>query len=129
MYDVDDFFYHPEHRMYIKYEPFYLTPKIFYFLCEAKSIYNMIEAAKSNRPALEGVIPEIEDFFEAGMPEDMFKQMIGRMVKFILRDFGCFPLEKIPTLKRKNTIFKSGLKYTYDESRARRKIKVHYEIV
>ncbi|SFD41344.1 hypothetical protein [Clostridium uliginosum] len=129
MYNLDDFFNQQENRMYIKYESSYLTPKVFYFLCEPVNIYNMIETAKLNRPALEGVIPEIEKFFETGMPEDMFKQMIGRMVKFIIRDFGCFPLDKIPTLKRKNHIFKSGLKYSYDESRAIKKIKVKYEII
>ena len=89
----EDFFLEKENRKYIKYENSSELKKVFQFLCKQDSISKMISSCKNNRPALEGVIEDIEKNFPVGADFDIkndyfLRNTLGSIVKYIISDFG-----------------------------------------
>lgn len=66
--------------------------ELFEWLLEPKQIFNKLQSCKHDRPALEGVLDELETRFsnrtDFDLSDNFTKQMIGRAVKEILSDFG-----------------------------------------
>ena len=88
-----EFFLEKENRKYIKYENSSQIEEVFKFLCKKDSIAKMISASKNDRPALEGVIEDIEKDFPVGpdfdIKDDYFlRNALGSIVKYIISDFG-----------------------------------------
>ena len=67
----EDFFLEKENRKYIKYENSSELKKVFQFLCKQDSIGKMISSCENDRPALEGVIEDIEKNFPVGADFDI----------------------------------------------------------
>ena len=91
--DYKDFFLEKENRKYIQYENSSKIEKVFQFLCKKDSIAKMNYANKNGRPALEGVIEDIERNFPVGpdfdIKDDYFlRNALGSIVKYIISDFG-----------------------------------------
>lgn len=65
---------------------------LFNFMSEPVNIDKMIMANTNGRPALEGLLPEIEEKFNSddfNIEKDNFtRQFIGVMVKDVIKDFG-----------------------------------------
>ena len=88
-----EFFLEKENRKYIKYENSSQIEEVFKFLCKKDSIAKMISASKNDRPALEGVIEDIEKNFPVGADFDIkgdyfLRNALGSIVKYIISDFG-----------------------------------------
>ena len=88
-----EFFLEKENRKYIKYENSSQIEEVFKFLCKKDSIAKMISASKNDRPALEGVIEDVEKNFPVGpdfdIKDDYFlRNALGSIVKYIISDFG-----------------------------------------
>lgn len=88
-----EFFLEKENRKYIKYENSSQIEEVFKFLCKKDSIAKMISASKNDRPALEGVIEDIEKNFPVGVDFDIkgdyfLRNALGSIVKYIISDFG-----------------------------------------
>ena len=66
--------------------------ELFKWLLEPKQIFDMVQSCKHDRPALEGVLGELETKFsnrtDFDLTDNFTKQMIGRATKEILADFG-----------------------------------------
>ena len=88
-----EFFLENGNRKYIKYENSSQIEEVFKFLCKKDSIAKMISASKNDRPALEGVIEDIEKNFPVGVDFDIkgdyfLRNALGSIVKYIISDFG-----------------------------------------
>ena len=88
-----EFFLEKENRKYIKYENSSQIEEVFKFLCKKDSIAKMISASKNDRPALDGVIEDIEKNFPVGVDFDIkgdyfLRNALGSIVKYIISDFG-----------------------------------------
>ena len=87
-----EFFLENENRKYIKYENSSQIEEVFKFLCKKDSIAKMISSCNNDRPALEGVIEDIEKNFPVGpdfdIKDDYFlRNALGSIVKYIISDF------------------------------------------
>ena len=71
---------------------------VFDFLCNPKNINNMIVISNLGLPAISGIVKEIENKFgnAPAFPMTNFtnRQIVGRMVKYILEKFGYEPVAK-----------------------------------
>ena len=69
-------------------------------LSKDKNIYDMILAARSDKPALSGCITEIEAYYDSSgakefdLTDRFTRQALGRMVKTVLDVFGYRPAEQ-----------------------------------
>ena len=64
--------------------------ELYSFLSSPQSIWAMAQACEAGKPALNGVVKELEDSFEGRFDFDnpVNRRMIGSMIKEILHDFG-----------------------------------------
>ncbi len=79
------------------------TEKMLEYLLQPKSVYRMIVASDFELPALTFVVKELEEEFNdcANAPLNhkgqyqnaVNRQNIGRMVKYIMREFGYVPID------------------------------------
>lgn len=65
---------------------------VFDFLCKPESVYSMIAMSKLGLPAISGIVKELEDKFSDApkfpLREGVNRQLVGKMVKFVLGQFG-----------------------------------------
>lgn len=70
--------------------------KIFDYLCLPKCVYNMIIFSKIGLPAITGIAKELEDLYGNSktfpLSNDRSKQVIGKMISYILSFYGYSPV-------------------------------------
>lgn len=68
---------------------------VFDFLSKPENIHNMIVFTNLKLPAISGIVQDLENTFSAAplfpLTNDRNRQIVGRMVKFILEHFGYAP--------------------------------------
>lgn len=119
--DYNDFFEQEGYQKYRKYEDNPLMKKVFEFFIMPKNISEMIRACNNNRPALEGVVKELEIKFPPTQGFDFendkfLKQAVGSMVKYIIGFFG-YEVNIQKNISNPG-YFKSATHYKYNESKA-----------
>ena len=69
---------------------------VFDFLCRPETIHNMMVFTNLELPAISGVAKDLENMFANAplfpLTDPQNRQIVGRMVKFILEHFGYKPL-------------------------------------
>lgn len=69
---------------------------VFNLLCKSENIHNMMVFTKSKLPAISGIVKDLESTFANAplfpLADHKNRQIVGRMVKFILGHFGYEPL-------------------------------------
>ena len=69
---------------------------VFDFLCNPFNVHNMMVFTNLNLPAISGIVKELENQFATApqfpLTDYKNRQIVGRMVKFILKHFGYEPL-------------------------------------
>lgn len=97
-------------KIYNKYINSTEAMAVFNFLKLEGSKNKMIESTKNGRPALEGVVEDLENIFKNNQKfdfnKDEVKQCIGKMVNEIMADYGYVPDED---MQLKGTIFFKGV--------------------
>lgn len=100
-------------KIYNKYINSTEAMAVFNFLKLEESKQSMIEATKNGRPALEGVVGNLENIFKNNQKfdfnKDEIKQCIGRMVEKIMADYG-YTTDKDMELKG-TILFKNAMRY------------------
>lgn len=91
-----------------------LIRELFDFMQEASQVTLMIEASQLQRPALEGVILQIEDKFPRSKGYDLstnmrHRQITGSMVRFIMGQYGYLPGK--PKAMKKGKYISSAIVY------------------
>ena len=127
-----DFFKEPENKKYIRYETNPIVKDAFEYMSLPENIDKMIIATNNNRPALEGIIEEVEKKFPNSLDFDLendytLRKALGSMVKYILSDFGYEV--NIQKNISKGSYIKSATNYVYNAEKATKKIvkKVYIE--
>ncbi|WP_041225783.1 hypothetical protein [Dehalobacter sp. CF] len=120
-----DFFQEPENRKYIKYENVSEVEDVFNFMCKPESIDKMIMSCGQNRPALEGIIEDIELNFPISTNFDIDKdytlrKALGSMIKYIISDFGYEV--NIQKDISKGSHIKSATHYNFNQAKAKKKL-------
>ncbi|MCM1315147.1 MAG: hypothetical protein NC205_08585 [Prevotella sp.] len=76
---------------------------IFDFLCIPENIHNMIVVSELGLPAISGIVKELEVKFENAtaflMDDAKNRQTVGKMVKYILGEFGYEPVVRRTQLR------------------------------
>lgn len=80
------------------------------------NILKMIKAIKAGNPALMGCVKEIENYFDSikripalfDLNDNSCKQIIGKMVAYVLKEYGFKPDKEIPI---SSNYFKNAHKY------------------
>lgn len=116
----DEFFESSTWRKYRKFKDCPKMRDVYDFLVLPENVNAMIEACKRGRPALEGVVQDMEKTFSFG--ERFFKQAVGAMVKHILSFFG-YEATKQKTIYGTNE-FKSATHYSFTEGTASQVLEV-----
>lgn len=121
----EDFFDEVENKKYIKYKDNTVVKAVFQFIDEPESIEKMILSTEQNRPALEGVIEDIEAKFPASLNFDLandytLRKALGSMVKYIISDFG-YEVNTQKNISRGNHM-KSATHYKFNSSKATKRI-------
>lgn len=119
----DDFFNSQEYAKYRKYQNFRVVEQIFNEIERPEAIDKMIIATEHGRPALEGIIEDIE--IKAGPNFDIgsdkfLRQAIGSYVKFILEPFG-YDVDRQKPLN-KGKIITSASTYIVNPKKQRRRL-------
>ncbi|WP_027186919.1 hypothetical protein [Desulfovibrio cuneatus] len=119
----DDFFNSNDYAKYQKYRNSRAIEQVFEFLESPEAVDKMIIATEHGRPALEGVIDEVEN--KAGqnfdITNDMFlRQAVGSYVKFVLEPFGYDVHRQKPLNKGK--IITSATSYTFVEGKQKKRL-------
>lgn len=123
--DFNDFFEETENKKYGKYKLNSTVSDVFSFLMKPESVDKMILSSHDGRPALEGVIEDLEKKFPNGPEFDLKKdlhlrKMVGSMVKFVLRDFGYEV--NVNKAMSKGSYIKTASQYRYNPARATKRI-------
>ena len=105
---------------------------IYKFLNEPISIHRMVEACRFNRPALEGVVTELEAEFgnrtDLDLTDNFTKQSVGLLIKYILYDFGYITTIQKDIPKNKGLYFRSAMHYKFEDGIAKKKLVIDYKI-
>lgn len=123
--NYNDFFQEPENKKYNRYESNSIVEAVFNYMAEPESIDKMIQASEQNRPALEGIIEDIELKFSSSVSFDLEKdytlrKALGSMVKYILADFGY--QVNIQKNISKGSFIKSATHYKLDPQKAKKRL-------
>jgi len=122
----------PKYKKFIENET---AESLFNYMLEPVNIDKMIMANTNGRPALEGILPEIEENFNSDdfdIEKDNFtRQFIGVMVREIIKDFG-YIVDRAELSRQKNIKSKfitSATHYRYVPDLAKKRIKKEISIV
>ncbi len=92
---------------------------VFDFLTYPGNVSLMFEATKKERPALEGILPELNLFlkknFEKFEKNEKFKQICGSIVAFIMMKNDFVALKPKTMRAEKNSFFKTSMMYRKNE--------------
>lgn len=123
--NYQDFFKEPENRKYVKFENNREVENVFNFMTKPEIIDKMIMASEQKRPALEGIIQDIEAIFplspDFNLKEDYtLRKALGSMVKYIISDFGYEV--NIQKDISKGTYIKSATHYSFNQLKAKKRL-------
>lgn len=108
--------------------------KVYNWLSEIDQLSAMIKASDERRPALEGVVEELNVRFEDNSTFPLHhktnRQAVGAAIKEILFDFGYIQLDDKVKLSKKLAAypFKSATQYVYAKEFATKKLQTKLEI-
>lgn len=117
----EEFFNKIENKKYGKYKDNMTVKSVFEFISKPENIDKMIISTNQNRPALEGIIEDIEIMF----PNDSnfnietdytLRKALGSIVKYVLLDFG-YEVSCQKNISKGNYI-KSATQYIYNPEKA-----------
>lgn len=102
--------------------------EVYRFLSSPHSIWAMAKASENSKPALTGVVKELENKFTGSFDLDnpMNRRMIGSMIKEIIHDFGF--RRKGQRLVSNSSYFTTASYYELEEDKAKRKITGLFEV-
>lgn len=111
-----------------------LARKVAEFIAEPESIFKMIRATEEDKPALLGIVKELEEKFKEQSEFDLqkaaVKQYIGAYIKYVLGFFGYVPVRQKYMPANSSEFFKSASVYKKDESNPPKlEIKTEIKIV
>lgn len=102
-------------KIYNKYSTSTEAMAVFNYLKLQENVDKMVTATTNGKPALEGVVHNLENVFEDNKDFDFAKnevrQCVGKMVKAIIGPKG-YVTDKDMTLSN-TKFFKSAMKYTF----------------
>jgi hypothetical protein len=79
--------------------------KVFNFLAKPQTINNMIVFSDLRLPVLSGIVESLENKFENAtdftLKNDHNRQVVGKMIKFILDFYGYFPIKNINSSEKR----------------------------
>lgn len=127
-----EFFEQDEFKKYVKYSSNAKMLEVYDFLTMPEKINEMIRACENGRPALEGIVKELEAKFlptaDFDIENDKFlKQAIGSLIKYIISFFG-YEVNIQKNISNPG-YFKSATHYKYNPLKAAKKIVATYEIL
>ena len=102
--------------------------EVYDFINSPHSVWAMAQASENGKPALSGVVKELESKFAANFDFDnpMNRRMIGSMIKEILHDFGY--RRKGQRLVPNSDFFTTASYYEFEADKARRKVTGIFEV-
>ncbi len=122
----------PKYKKFIENEAAEL---LFNYMSEPVNIDKMIMANTNGRPALEGILPKIEEKFNSddfNIEKDNFtRQFIGVMVREIIKDFGYIVDRKEKNRQKniKSKFITTATHYKYVPDFAKKMIKKEISVV
>lgn len=112
--------------IYRKYESIALFQELHNWLWKPETIAKMIDAIKFERPAIEGVVTDIEmDFWGDDLyyDDDFLKKAVGTLIKYVLGHFGYVSSRQKNISKGKEAKwFTSGMHYEFDSKQERMRL-------
>ncbi len=91
--------------------------RLWKFLCKPDNIIRLETASELGRPAVEGLVPLLEEKFKKQMQNDRVRQMTGHMIRQIMEQ-GCgFILTHQNNKVRTGTLFSRASKYRRPQTR------------
>jgi hypothetical protein len=108
--------------IYQRFQPVKSFRELHDWLWNPESIAKMLDAVKFHRPAIEGVVLEVEELFgnrsDLTFNDDFTKKATGMLIKYILGHFGYISSKQKDISKGKGAKwFTSGMHYEFDPSK------------
>lgn len=117
------------YKKYKRFQGNLVVVEIYEYLSRPESIYNMLLASDSGKPALMGVVRDFEEKFEhkINLSDKVIKHLVGSMVKEVIYDFGYMQRAQrtMPTSK----YFTSATYYEKEEQQVKKKVIPEIRIV
>lgn len=111
--------------MYNKFKGNNTVFEVYDFLSQPEAIDRMLITNNNGKSALSGVVLELEDKFDGrndlDLSNNIVKQMIGCMVKFVVLDFG-YESEKQVSIGNAK-YFRSATRYRFDKEKQKKRIQ------
>lgn len=95
----------------------YDMEKVFVFLSQPESINKMINATSKDLPAIQGLLPDFNDFLQTNFSKFLspkFKQIIGSMVGFVIMQMGYVQGSAKKISSGLNSIFSTAMVFKKD---------------
>ncbi|MCG5254780.1 MULTISPECIES: hypothetical protein [Brevibacillus] len=110
--------------IYQRFQPVKSFQELHDWLWKPESVVQMLDAIKFNRPAIEGVVLDIESIFgtrnDMTFTDDFTKKATGMLIKYILEHFGFISSKQKDISKGKGAKwFTSGMHYEFHPERER----------
>lgn len=120
-----DFLLEPENRKYQKYEDNKEVESVYNFMKRPEIIDKMILSTENNRPALEGIIIDIENNFPKSPEFDIendytLRKALGSMIKNIISEFG-YEVDRQKEIS-KGSYIKSATYYKYNKDKVKKRL-------
>ncbi|MDF1510686.1 hypothetical protein PZE06_21355 [Robertmurraya sp. DFI.2.37] len=120
--------------MYQKYQSVKAFKNLHDFLWKPESIEKMQDAIKFGRPAIEGIVLDIEELYfdksDFTFEDDFAKKATGMLIKYILEYFGFISSKQRNISKGKGAkYFTSGMHYEFDSSKESLRLETVLSIV
>lgn len=121
------------HPIYRKFESITLFQELHNWLWKPDTIAKMMDAVKFERPAIEGVVQDIEMDFSGDdlcYDDDFLKKAVGTLIKYVLGHFGYMSSKQKNISKGKEAKwFTSGMHYEFDPQKERMRLVTTLSIV
>jgi hypothetical protein len=108
--------------IYQRFRPIKSFQELHDWLWKPETISKMLDAVKFQRPAIEGVVLEIEELFgdrsDLTFNDDFTKKATGMLIKYVLEHFGYISSKQKDISQGKGARwFTSGMHYEFDPSK------------
>jgi len=117
--------WYPRYRQAFS-EPVY--EELYQFLSFPERIWSMAQASEVGKPALNGVVKELEEKFEGHLDFDnpVNRRMIGSMIKEILYDFGF--RRKGQRMVSNSRYFTTASFYEFDQAKVQKEVAALFKV-